>query len=37
MQQGAFEEVLSVEEMRRLEAKSPYTRHLLDSSIKSIR
>ena len=37
MQQGAFEEVLSVADMRRLEAKSPYTRHLLESSIKSIR
>jgi peptide/nickel transport system ATP-binding protein len=37
MKDGRFEEVLSVEEMRRFEAKSPYTRHLLDSSINSIR
>lgn len=37
MQQGAFEEILSVEQMRRREARSPYTRHLLESSIKSIR
>ncbi|MBC7163849.1 MAG: ABC transporter ATP-binding protein [Roseovarius sp.] len=37
MRQGTFEEILNVEELRRLEAKSPYTRHLLDCSIKSIR
>ena len=37
MKEGRFEEVLSVEAMRRLEAKSPYTQHLLESSINSIR
>jgi peptide/nickel transport system ATP-binding protein len=37
MKQGRFEEVLSVEAMRRSEARSPYTRHLLESSINSIR
>ena len=37
MKDGRFEEILSVEEMRRSEAKSPYTRHLLESSINSIR
>ncbi|TDE38491.1 ABC transporter ATP-binding protein [Antarcticimicrobium sediminis] len=36
MKDGRFVEVLAVEEMRRLEAKSPYTRHLLESSINSI-
>lgn len=37
MQQGRFVEVLPVEAMRRQEARAPYTRHLLDSSINSIR
>ncbi len=37
MKEGRFEEVLSVEAMRRSEARSPYTRHLLESSINSIR
>ncbi|MFX0543527.1 ABC transporter ATP-binding protein [Roseovarius sp. S4756] len=37
MQDGRFAEVLAVEDMRRLKAKSPYTRHLLESSINSIR
>lgn len=37
MKEGRFEEVLSVEQMRRSEARSPYTRHLLESSINSIR
>jgi peptide/nickel transport system ATP-binding protein len=37
MKDGRFVEVLGVEEMRRFEAKSPYTRHLLESSINSIR
>lgn len=37
MQEGGFVEVLSVKNMRRLEAKMPYTRHLLESSLKSIR
>jgi peptide/nickel transport system ATP-binding protein len=37
MQEGRFVEVLTVDEMRRLEAREPYTRHLLESSINSIR
>ncbi len=37
MQEGRFVEVLTVAAMRRLEAREPYTRHLLDSSINSIR
>lgn len=37
MKEGALVEVLGVDEMRRLEAQSPYTRHLLESSIRSIR
>jgi peptide/nickel transport system ATP-binding protein len=37
MQEGRFVEVLPVDAMRRLEAREPYTRHLLDSSINSIR
>lgn len=37
MKDGRFEEVLSVEAMRRSEAQSPYTKHLLESSINSIR
>lgn len=37
MKQGQFEEVLNIEAMRRFEAHSPYTRHLLESSINSIR
>ncbi|GAW34772.1 oligopeptide transport ATP-binding protein OppF [Roseovarius sp. A-2] len=37
MKEGRFEEVLSVEAMRRFEAQSSYTRHLLESSINSIR
>jgi len=36
MKDGCFEEVLTVEAMRRFEARSPYTRHLLESSINSI-
>ncbi|WP_417208410.1 ABC transporter ATP-binding protein [Antarctobacter sp.] len=37
MKEGRFVEVLAVDDMRRLEAKDPYTRHLLDSSINSVR
>lgn len=37
MKDGCFEEVLTVEAMRRAEAQSPYTQHLLESSINSIR
>ncbi|MFO7757766.1 MAG: ABC transporter ATP-binding protein [Roseovarius sp.] len=37
MNQGQLIEVLDVEAMRRLEAQTPYTRHLLESSINSIR
>ncbi len=37
MQRGAIVEVLGVDEMRRLEAREPYTRHLLESSIRAIR
>jgi peptide/nickel transport system ATP-binding protein len=37
MQDGQLVEVLGVEAMRRLEAQSPYTRHLLESSIHAIR
>lgn len=37
MKEGRFVEVLAVDDMRRLEAKEPYTRHLLESSINSIR
>lgn len=37
MNDGQFEEILDVEGMRRLEAQSPYTRHLLQSSVNSIR
>jgi ABC-type oligopeptide transport system ATPase subunit len=37
MKEGRFVEVLAVDAMRRLEAQEPYTRHLLDSSINSIR
>ena len=37
MKEGRFEEVLSVGQMRRSEARSAYTRHLLESSINSIR
>ncbi|WP_323769059.1 ABC transporter ATP-binding protein [Antarctobacter sp.] len=37
MKEGRFVEVLAVDEMRRLEAKDPYTRHLLESSINSVR
>lgn len=37
MNDGQFEEILDVEAMRRLEAQSPYTRHLLQSSVNSIR
>ena len=37
MKEGQLIEVLGVEALRRLEAQSPYTRHLLDSSIQSIR
>jgi len=37
MKDGRFVEVLGVDEMRRLEAKVPYTRHLLDSSVNSVR
>ena len=37
MQTGEVVEVLGVAEMRKLEANHPYTRHLLDSSIQSVR
>ncbi|SFA75519.1 peptide/nickel transport system ATP-binding protein [Poseidonocella pacifica] len=37
MQSGEIVETLGVEEMRRLEAKHPYTQHLLDSSLRSAR
>lgn len=37
MNQGQLIEVLDVAAMRRLEAQTPYTRHLLESSINSIR
>lgn len=37
MKEGRFVEVLAVDDMRRLEAREPYTRHLLESSINSIR
>lgn len=37
MKDGRFEEVLTVDAMRRSEAQSPYTQHLLESSINSIR
>jgi peptide/nickel transport system ATP-binding protein len=37
MKGGRFEEVLTVDAMRRSEAQSPYTQHLLESSINSIR
>jgi len=37
MQDGQLVEVLGVEAMRRLEAQSPYTQHLLESSIHAIR
>ena len=37
MQEGRFVEVLTVDAMRRHEARDPYTRHLLESSIHSIR
>ncbi len=37
MKNGSFEEVLSVEAMRRFDTKSAYTQHLLESSINSIR
>jgi peptide/nickel transport system ATP-binding protein len=37
MRDGRFVETLGVEQMRRLEAKEAYTKHLLDSSINSVR
>ncbi len=37
MQTGEVVELLGVEDMRRLKADHPYTRHLLESSISSIR
>jgi len=37
MKEGAFVEVLGVEDMRRLKAEDPYTKHLLESSINSVR
>ncbi len=37
MQEGRFVEVLTVEDMRSLKAREPYTQHLLKSSINSIR
>jgi len=37
MQAGRVVEVLPVDAMRRLDAREPYTRHLLESSINSIR
>ncbi|WP_172299230.1 ATP-binding cassette domain-containing protein [Pseudoruegeria sp. HB172150] len=37
MQLGELVEVLGVAEMRKLKAQHPYTRHLLDSSIQSVR
>jgi len=37
MQDGRFVETLSVDQMRRLEADTDYTRHLLESSINSVR
>ena len=37
MQEGRFVEVLAVDDMRRQKAREPYTRHLLESSINSIR
>lgn len=37
MQSGAFVEVLGVEDMRKGNVTDPYTKHLLDSSIASIR
>lgn len=37
MKEGRFVEVLAVDDMRKHKAKDPYTRHLLDSSINSVR
>ena len=37
MQDGRFVETLGVEQMRRLEAKEDYTKHLLESSVNSVR
>ncbi|PYE82368.1 ABC transporter ATP-binding protein [Pseudoroseicyclus aestuarii] len=37
MQNGALVEELGVERMRRLEASHDYTRHLLDSALRSVR
>ncbi|ASP21770.1 oligopeptide transporter ATP-binding component [Antarctobacter heliothermus] len=37
MKEGRFVEVLAVDDMRKRKAKDPYTRHLLDSSINSVR
>ena len=37
MNAGEFVEVLGVEDMRRLQARDPYTKHLLESSINSVR
>ncbi|MAY45293.1 MAG: hypothetical protein CML65_08580 [Rhodobacteraceae bacterium] len=37
MKDGEFVEVLDIDAMRRLDVTQPYTRHLLESSIRSIR
>lgn len=37
MKTGEFVEVLDVAQMRKMEAADPYTRHLLESSINSVR
>jgi len=37
MQKGEMVEVLGVEDMRALKAQHPYTQHLLDSSLRSVR
>ncbi|MGR3805596.1 ABC transporter ATP-binding protein [Marinibacterium profundimaris] len=37
MKDGEFVEVLGIDAMRRLDVTQPYTRHLLESSIRSIR
>jgi len=37
MKDGRFEEVLTIEAMRHHKVQSPYTKHLLESSINSIR
>ncbi|MBU2962841.1 ABC transporter ATP-binding protein [Citreicella sp. C3M06] len=37
MQQGRIVELLDVAQMRKLSAEHPYTRHLLDSSVRAVR